>query len=203
MHVRHIIIFSGIIFALQGFSLNMIAQDIDWKLRKDKKGIMVYTRSVEGSLLDEFKGVTTIHASVDQLVSTLRDVAQYLEWIPDCASVELHDMAEEEHVHYMEMKAPFPVSNRDGYYRYRYSVQEGNVKVEIEALPEFRPEIKGLVRIPYSSGYWLFEPVSDQQTRVTYQVHADPGGSIPAWLTNAAVVDNPFQTLLNLRDLLK
>jgi hypothetical protein len=34
---------------------------------------------------------------------------------------------------------------------------------------------------------------------VAYQIHADPGGSIPGWLANATVVDTPFKTLKNLR----
>jgi hypothetical protein len=35
---------------------------------------------------------------------------------------------------------------------------------------------------------------------VVYQVHANPGGSLPNWMVNAIVVETPLETLLNLRD---
>ena len=35
--------------------------------------------------------------------------------------------------------------------------------------------------------------------RVSYQMHASPGGSIPNWLANQTVVDTPFGTLNALR----
>ncbi len=37
--------------------------DSDWDLKKEKSGIEIYTRSLEGSSFDEFKGVTTIENS--------------------------------------------------------------------------------------------------------------------------------------------
>jgi hypothetical protein len=181
------------------WQLESIGQTVDWELRKSKKGIEVYTRSVEGFSLDECKGIVIIHASVDQLVTTLKNVEDYVTWYPDCVKAELLESELEEHIHYFEIKAPFPVSNRDGYYRNTYHTQEGELRVELEALPEYQPEIKGLVRVPFTKGHWLLEEINDEQTRVTYQVHADPGGSIPAWLANAVVVSNPFETLENLK----
>ena len=34
---------------------------------------------------------------------------------------------------------------------------------------------------------------------VTYEVHTEPGGSVPSWLANSFVVDAPLQTLRGLR----
>ena len=59
-----------------------------------------------------------------------------------------------------------------------------------------------LIRITKADGYWSFVP-KDQGVVVTYQMHADPGGSIPKWLVNRAVVDTPYDTLNQLRDYLK
>ena len=67
------------------------------------------------------------------------------------------------------------------------------------ALPEYSAEVKGVVRIPYLDGFWLLEKIDDNKTKVTYQVHADPGGTIPAWLANATAVNNPYETLRNMR----
>ena len=34
---------------------------------------------------------------------------------------------------------------------------------------------------------------------MTYEVHTEPGGSVPSWLANSFVVDAPLQTLQGLR----
>ena len=44
-------------------------------------------------------------------------------------------------------------------------------------------------------------PKGDNLTEVTYQVHTEPGGSVPSWLANSFVVDAPFNTLSGLRTL--
>ena len=36
---------------------------------------------------------------------------------------------------------------------------------------------------------------------VEYQAHVEPGGSMPAWLANKFVVDAPFETIRDLREL--
>ncbi len=60
-----------------------------------------------------------------------------------------------------------------------------------------------MIRIDKMSGYWGFEPLKDGNVKVTYEMGVDPGGDLPVWLVNALVVDIPFYTLKNLRDLVK
>ena len=48
-------------------------------------------------------------------------------------------------------------------------------------------EIAGVTRIKTNEGSWLLEPVADgKQTRATYCIYCDPGGSIPAMFINTA-----------------
>lgn len=48
-------------------------------------------------------------------------------------------------------------------------------------------------------GFWKLVPKGDT-TEVTYQVHTEPGGSVPAMVANKFVVDSPFNTLKQLRE---
>ena len=144
--------------------------------------------------------MTTLYATVYQLVNTLKDVDHFKTWIPDCEVAEIKERKDNEQIHYLEINAPFPVSNRDNYYHFTYENQGENVMVKFTALPKYGPEKDGIVRIPRASGFWLFEKINDQQSKVTYQAHTAPGGSIPGWLANSAVVDNPFETLKNLKE---
>lgn len=201
--MNHFLMYVAFAVLMQSLLPGTQAQVSDWKLRKEQQGIAVYTRSVEGSSLAEFKGVATVDASIEQLVHTLQDVARFKAWLPVCARAELLKLDGAEQYHYLETDAPFPFSNRDSYYRFTYLPQGKHVRVEFEALPHHLPPKQGLVRIPFAKGYWLLEHLQPNQTRVTYRALADPGGSIPAWLANAAVVDMPFATLENLREYLK
>ncbi|MGH8352275.1 MAG: START domain-containing protein, partial [Pseudomonas sp.] len=48
-------------------------------------------------------------------------------------------------------------------------------------------------------GLWKLVPMGGGEVEVTYQVHSEPGGSVPSWLANSFVVDAPYNTLAALR----
>jgi hypothetical protein len=52
-------------------------------------------------------------------------------------------------------------------------------------------------------GKGVFEQLSEGQTQVTFEQHANSGGNIPAWLANSAVTDVPYNSLNNFRNLFK
>lgn len=69
----------------------------------------------------------------------------------------------------------------------------------MRAEPDYLPAVEGYVRVTRVDGFWQFTPLDDK-TEVTYQVHMDPGGSVPSWLANKFVVEAPFNTLRALRE---
>lgn len=173
-----------------------------WKLAKNADGVEVYTRRVPSSQLDEFKGEIELATTVDRVVEVLRDPKAFRKWMPDVIASDVLSASKNEQYHYMENSAPWPVSNRDGVYRFTFSRTEEAgapvVVVRVQATPEYTPARKGKVRVPRSEGSWRIASVGDH-VKVTYQMHADPGGSIPSWMANSVVVSNPFNTLRNLR----
>lgn len=171
----------------------------DWSLAKDSDGIKVYVRNVEGSPLREFRGEVQIKATPDDVVKVLRDANAFRQWMPDVAASELLKATDTEQYHYLDNKAPWPVSNRDGIYHFTYAkAGDGEVTVRVEAVPDYLPQREGKVRIPQARGQWKLIPSADG-VNVTYQMHASPGGSIPNWLANQTVVDTPYGTLKALR----
>jgi len=174
------------------------AQDA-WSLAKDADGIQVYVREVPDSTLREFRGEVQVKAKLEQVVRLLRDANAFRKWMPDVISSELLKASDTEQYHYLENKAPWPVSNRDGVYHFSYSrPADGTVLVRVEAMPNYLPTREGKVRIPQAEGQWRLVPNADGVS-VSYQMHASPGGSIPNWLANQTVVDTPFGTLKALR----
>ncbi len=183
------------------FTTSVFAQK-DWELRKDEDGIQVYTRDAEGSSLKEFKAQATVHAPIASLVAVMKDVADFVNWWPNAKESTLLESSETEQHHYVVTNAPWPVSDRDGVYHFSFRKGSGedstSTFIYIDGVADYMPENDGKVRIPMCKGFWKFTP-NESGVEVTYQMHADPGGSIPGWLANRAVVDSPFKTLASLQ----
>lgn len=172
----------------------------DWKLERDKKGVKVYTKPVKDSKLKAYKGITTINASVEEIIKEIRDGAGMTKWVYKCKEARVVKDGTSQQTMYALIKAPWPVSDRDNCMTLTYNKQaDGGYRIEINNAPDAAPKKKGIVRIPAMSGYWLLTPNGDGTTQVEQKVHSDPGGSIPDWVTNAFVVDAPYETLLGLK----
>jgi hypothetical protein len=195
MHIIKIIL-SSIIFFIS-------VQNHDWKLRKNDNGITIYTRSVEGSSFDEFKGIAVIpDASFDKVLDIILDVKYNTSLIPDCTESRILFQRNKYYdIHYFRIRAPWPIKDRDGIYISETSVTNNGklAHVSISPLGNYLEEKKDIVRMYNGSGYWEVEEQPDKNVKITYQFHGDPAGRIPGWLANSVIVSNPFKTLENLK----
>jgi hypothetical protein len=177
--------------------------ELEWKLKKEKDGIEVYTRSIEGSSFDEFRGITTIEkSSLADVMAVILDVKNYESLFPDCMNPKvLKQDGKYYDIHHIQVKAPWPVKNRDTVYEQKAVVDENgkHAIISLKPLPDYIPEDKDFVRIREGSGFWELAEDDINNVKVTYQFHGEPGGDIPAWLANSFVVTQPFQTLKNLK----
>lgn len=172
--------------------------DSDWKLEKDSDNVKVFTRVVEGSPLKEFKGITSVKTSLTSLVALLDDREASTSWIKDNKEAALIEKVDSSLSYsYNVTAAPWPVKDRDMVIK-SVTTQDADsliVRVDLSAEKEGKPEQKGRVRVTQMQGFWEFKPLENGEVQVTYQVHADPAGSLPNWLINSLVVDMPFHTL--------
>lgn len=193
----------GTMAALAVFISQSTFAEEPWVLAKESEGIKVYTRNVANSPLREFKGEIELGTNPETVVKALKDAGSFRKWMPDVVVSELLSSTDKDQYHYLENAAPWPVSNRDGVYHFTYSrSDEGGAvvtTVKVEAAPDYAPQREGKVRIPKSDGFWKIVPVGNG-VNITYQIHADPGGSVPGWMANTTVVDTPFKTLKSLRN---
>lgn len=188
-----------IVFSLISFTFD------DWSLEKDDAGIKVYTRIVDGSDLKEYRAETIVYASVDDITTLLKQPSLSSSWMEGCSSSKLlKQLKDNEFIGYYYNPAPWPVKDRDSISKMKFEKQSnGSVKVIIEGLPDYIPEKSGVVRVPYLKGFWELIPQDNDKTKIIQQVHASPGGSIPSWLANSSVVDIPFKTFINLKQITK
>ena len=176
----------------------------DWKLAKDKEGIQVYTRKTEESKFVEFKGVTELEGKVDAFVAVMKDADNMTNWIYSVVNGKILESTDTTLIYYAESKLPWPFDNRDAVYldSFKWNSKEKILTIAIKCLPDYIGKNEDLVRIPYAKGFWKAEEIYTGKLKVTFQMVVDPGGSIPAWLVNAFVIDSPFETLKGLKEVI-
>jgi len=188
---------------LCGFTVLFAATaQADWEVKKDEDGIKVSLNEVAGSKYKAYQGTTLINAPLTKVRALQEDVAGACAWIHECKSQKLVDQKGDESWTYTQFNAPFPVTDRDSYIHVTTTVGgDGSVTRKLQGVPTYKPEEKGYVRVAKVDGFWKLVPKGSNQTEVTYQVHTEPGGSVPSVLANKFVVDAPFNTLKALKAL--
>lgn len=191
---------------LFGFSSSAMSDVGPWALEvhDEDKDIKVFTRTVGDSPLKEFKGVTNIKADVNAFVALLKDNTVATQWMHNVIEFTVVDTPSDvESLVYTVNHAPWPVTNRDAYIRSIMSADENSVVTStIIGEATYAEPNDDYIRMPELLGAWTFTPKEDGMVEVVYQVHANPGGSLPDWLVNSIVVETPMETLENLQEII-
>lgn len=180
--------------------ISAAAQAEEWQVAKDENGIKISLSEVAGSKYKAYRGETVINASIAKLRSLQEDVVGACAWVHECKSQKLLKHEGNKAWTYTQFNTPWPVTARDSVLEVTTEQgADGSLTRKLEGQPKYIPEEKGFVRVTQVEGFWKFVPLSADRTQVTYQVHTEPGGSVPSWLANKFVVDAPFNTLMALK----
>ncbi len=175
----------------------------DWELKKSEKGISVFSRCAESSKYNELKVVFQVKSSLSSIVALLNDVESYPKWIYHCEGSKILKKDSEKHlVRYQKIVAPWPVDNRDIAVEVN-SYQDEKTKIvyqKISSVPDYTPATKGHVRIREYRAMWTLKPLKNGIVQVEYELLVNPGGSIPAWVINLAVVEGPYETSIKMKE---
>lgn len=174
-----------------------------WELIGTEQGVRIETREVAGQDLPEFRGTTTINADLYELAAILDDLGKFCDWNKRCiVTKELTRDDEFHRVFYTHTAAPWPVSDRDAVLKGEVTgMDQGkDVMVKFWSIRDARwPPKKAAVRMPKVKGHWRMWRLGPNQTKVEYQVLADPGGLVPGWAAKRTARDVPRDTLSGLR----
>jgi hypothetical protein len=176
-------------------------------LRFKNDWLKIFTCPVPTSDFLSFVGVATIDASQHAVLALLYDIESATEWVWKTKEMRLlQELSDNDgRVVYQLVSAPWPLSDREiitrstGY----MDPETSEVFIRLECLPDFLPPVDRYVRVRQLEGAWNILPLSDSSCRVIFRLHIEPGGEIPSWLANIAVIDTPYHTMNNLRDMVK
>ncbi|MGH8440742.1 MAG: START domain-containing protein [Pseudomonas sp.] len=176
-----------------------LAHAEDWKQAKNEDGIKVDLTEVAGSDYKAYRGVTLIKAPLAKVRALQEDIVGACAWIHECKSQKLLKTEGDQSWTYTQFNTPWPVTPRDSILHVTTTAEaDGSLTRKLEGVPKYLPEEKGFVRVAKVQGFWKLQP-KEGGTEVTYQVHTEPGGSVPSMVANKFVVDAPFNTLKALK----
>ncbi|GAA4405180.1 START domain-containing protein [Nibrella viscosa] len=174
----------------------------EWRLEKDKNGIKVYSRHLEGAKLKEIRVVCEVEGTLSQLVAYLSDIENFKHVVYRTKeSYPIRWERDNEVVYYNESDSPWPVANRDLVMRMTFQQHPVTKVLRIEArnVPDGLPPKPGIVRIPFWHSVWTVRQVDSRHIHIDYFFKVDPGGEIPPWLTNMVAAVGPYHSFHSLQ----
>ena len=172
----------------------------DWKLKKEIDGIKVYTRSMADSPWKEFKAMTELDASMDQVLNELLDAPKYTENCAPGISFLIGQQTENQYLFYARKELPWPIKDRDIITLLTvHKLTDNSIRLDIHGSPKSLPEKEKTIRVQQLMGHWLLEDLGET-TRVTQQLYLDPAGSLPAAVVNGLIVKGPLKTFMDLQN---
>ncbi len=193
------------LFFLLFITLSSFQNTYNWQLKKIENGITIYTRTPENSKYKELKAVYQIKTSLSSIIALLNDFESFPKWVYRCEkSMALKKDSDNHIIRYQTVVAPWPVDNRDMILEVN-SFQDKKTKIvyqKVNSIPDYIPLVKGHVRVREFRALWTLIPLKNGFVEVNYELLVNPGGNIPAWLVNLALVDGPFDTSVKMREML-
>ena len=178
----------------------------EWELKRSLDEMATYTRDRPGSDIKEVKLVMTVDATIDDLNAVLNDATRQPEWVFRCT--EGRDLGGDPTAdgwhYYSRIAMPWPMDDRDLIARVEVRpAPDGTYVSESVAAPDRLDAVEACVRITDFDVRTEYRPLPGGRTEVTYELHSEPGGRVPAWLVNLFIDKGPVETMTRLRALVE
>lgn len=186
------------------FAVTATANTMHWQLVRDKDGIKVWVLEIPGQDLPGFRGVTSIKASIEEIVEVMLDVDHHVDWMWNCQeSRQVRWITETRGLLYNRVNAPWPVWDRDVLLdvAWRYTPNKEALTFRFRnAEDPAEPAQKGVVRMPRLEGFYRLWTGKGGTTNVLYQVEVDIAGNVPDFMARRHARKLPEKTLEALRE---
>ncbi|MFY8189904.1 MAG: START domain-containing protein [Bacteroidia bacterium] len=192
--------FISLLIILQ-FTPLLLAQK-EWALTKNIEQIQVYVRDYPGLAIKELKTIAVFECNAQTLVQLITDIPEQAAYQFGCKqSYVLQKINRFEQIYYQELYVPWPFENRDGAFRQRVepSKHAGEFFIYANSEPQFLPNKKGFVRVPFMKAKWHITQINPNLCKAEYVIAVDPGGVIPLWLINLFIDKAPLESVRGMR----
>jgi hypothetical protein len=199
MKLQLLLIFSLFIVTFRALAFS----ETKWELQSDKEGIQIYTKDVEGAKFKQVKGVTNVPISLEHLVSILTDFNNYHIWNEHISESHVVSTSDDTtHYVYTMEDTPWPVQNRYHVSKMTVSKSDAQCMIHFESVPDFVEKRVDAIEMKRQRGFWRLSALPEGGCTIEFFMDKNPGGYVPAWLVNYLIIETPFKTLHNLRELI-
>lgn len=168
------------------------------RVSSDPQEVSTYVRDVPDSSVNAFRGVVTLDANVMQLLAISAAVDTFPEWVFQAKSAQVIEQPTS--ATRVAFNGIWPVSDRDVVVSNSLSQASDTGAVTLRSqLLDGAEEHSGYVRIPAFDNRFIFTPLADGMTRVEFETFVNPGGRVPAWLSNLISNRAPLVTLEGMK----
>lgn len=193
----------------------LFSGESSWELVKDKDGITIENRTIEGFKMKQLRAVCTLDAPIEVVYEVMDDSSNYYNWFGDCIlQKEIKRINKNEKICYHVVDVPWPLSDRDAVARVttKPDWKKGTVVFRVDSIRQPKDSEYGMdcttekedrVRMPVMDGVFTFSRISPDKTKFVYVAIADPGIALPGWILNMFSTTQPFNTLSNLKKEIK
>jgi hypothetical protein len=188
-----------IIFFLTG-SWDLSGQS--WEFIKEKEGVKLYTKKEVNISVKSFKGEVYLHAPVEKVYSLITNVKNFDNWDEDITEIRVLLNEKDKHIqYYLVYDVAWPVADRDLVVDAIITTDTltGIITVEGKPLPNVIPENPDLVRIKKYWQKWTIIPKERGIIHLILEGSVDPGGNVPAWLSNMVITDTPLKSIRSIQ----
>ena len=171
-----------------------------WETLGTYDSVKVSRKTVEGSPLFAFRGVTEANIPLDILIGTFTDPKQRRHWVDRYDEHVTFKKTELSETYWIHFKLPPLVSDRDYVLKSDAEVDKdkGVIQVKIKSVKHKDYPPKCCVRAEVKGTYYKFTALSATKTRLEVEVHTDPKGLLPSWVVNLIQKKWPSKTLSRL-----
>ena len=161
--------------------------------------VKVSRKTVKGSPLFAFRGITEANIPLDILIGTFTDPKQRRHWVDRYDEHVTFKKTELSETYWIHFKLPV-VSDRDYVLKSDAIVDKdkGIIQVKIKSVKHDKYPPKCCVRAEVKGTYYKFTALSPTRTRLEVEVHTDPKGLLPSWVVNLIQEKWPSKTLSRL-----
>lgn len=191
--VARALLAAAIVAILAGTAAGAAPADDGWRVMRDRDGITLERRAVEGSRFYEYRVLA--HTTVAPQIAVVRiwkGIGD--EHSPTLKHRTVVSRSDDELVVYDQIHAAV-VSDRDVTIRIdKRPDGHGGFDITFESTAQLGPPpAAGYVRLPMVRGDWHIEPAPGGGSNLSYRCYSEPGGAIPAFLVRGAQQDSTLE----------
>jgi hypothetical protein len=173
----------------------------NWEEETTEGNIVIYTRPHPESSFRAFKAVAIINAPINNIMAVMANPLSCMEWVLGCTVANAFDETIfNDRYAYSVNDMPWPFKDRDYVLHIKTTSdpKSGLILMHMNATNN-KKEIKSeFERVDVAQTVYSFEALDDNQTKMVWLQHTEPGGILPGWLVNSLIVDIPIKSLQQL-----